>query len=148
MNAECRQFLHCIQTGQNPVTDGQEGLRVQQVLHAAQQSLENSSKAVYLKRLAAGLPESADQSPYFVHETSRIDDDVTIGNGSRIWHFSHILRGCAIGEYCNIDQNVVIGPGVTIGKGCKILNNVSIYKGVTLEDNVFCGPSIVFYERL
>ncbi|MDP2839985.1 MAG: Gfo/Idh/MocA family oxidoreductase [Syntrophales bacterium] len=144
LNAECRHFLHCIQTGQNPVTDGQEGLRVQQVLHAAQQSLEKNSKAVSLKRPAAGLPDSIDQPPYFVHETAWTDDGVRIGNGARIWHFSHILRGCAIGEDCNIGQNVVIGPDVTIGKGCKIQNNVSIYKGVTLEDGVFCGPSVVF----
>jgi UDP-2-acetamido-3-amino-2,3-dideoxy-glucuronate N-acetyltransferase len=144
LNAECRHFLHCIQTGQKPVTDGSEGLRVQQVLHAAQRSLENNSKAVSLKGSVAGLPELTDHQPYFVHETAWIDDGVTIGGGARIWHFSHILRGCAIGEGCNIGQNVVIGPDVTIGKGCKIQNNVSIYRGVTLEDDVFCGPSIVF----
>jgi UDP-2-acetamido-3-amino-2,3-dideoxy-glucuronate N-acetyltransferase len=144
LNAECRHFLHCIQTGQNPVTDGQEGLRVQQVLHAAQQSLERNSKVVSLKKPAAGLPESTNQLPCFVHETAWIDDGVTIGNGARIWHFSHILKGCTIGEGCNIGQNVVIGPDVNVGKGCKIQNNVSIYKGVTLKDDVFCGPNMTF----
>jgi UDP-2-acetamido-3-amino-2,3-dideoxy-glucuronate N-acetyltransferase len=69
---------------------------------------------------------------------------VTIGEGSKIWHFSHILSNCKIGEKCNIGQNVVIGPDVVIGNNCKLQNNVSVYKGVTLEDGVFCGPSMVF----
>jgi UDP-2-acetamido-3-amino-2,3-dideoxy-glucuronate N-acetyltransferase len=81
---------------------------------------------------------------YFIHESSYIDDDVTIGNGARIWHFCHILSGSRIGDECNIGQNVVIGPDVIIGNRCKIQNNVSIYRGVTLEDDVFCGPSMVF----
>ncbi len=81
---------------------------------------------------------------YFVHHSSEIDKGCTIGSGTKIWHFSHILSGSRIGENCNIGQNVVIGPDVTIGKQCKIQNNVSVYKGVTLEDGVFCGPSMVF----
>ena len=81
---------------------------------------------------------------YFIHESSYIDDGVSIGSGTQIWHFCHIISGSRIGEKCKIGQNVVIGPDVFIGNGCKIQNNVSIYKGVTLEDNVFCGPSMVF----
>ena len=81
---------------------------------------------------------------YTCHPTACIDDNVRIGDGTRIWHFSHILSGSVIGSDCNIGQNVVIGPAVAIGSGCKIQNNVSIYKGVTLEDQVFCGPSMVF----
>lgn len=81
---------------------------------------------------------------YFVHETSLIDDNVQIGEGSRIWHFSHILKDTIIGQRCIVGQNVSIGPEVKIGDGCKIQNNVSIYKSVTLEDEVFCGPSCVF----
>jgi UDP-2-acetamido-3-amino-2,3-dideoxy-glucuronate N-acetyltransferase len=73
-----------------------------------------------------------------------VDDEVRIGDGTRVWHFSHILTGSRIGRDGNIGQNVVIGPDVSIGDGCKIQNNVSIYKGVTLEDEVFCGPSMVF----
>ncbi len=73
-----------------------------------------------------------------------IDDNVEIGEKTKIWHFSHILSGSKIGENCNIGQNVVIGPDATIGNKCKIQNNVSVYKGVTLEDGVFCGPSMVF----
>lgn len=80
----------------------------------------------------------------FVHETACIDDQVSLGAGTRIWHFTHILSGSVVGENCNIGQNVVIGPDVSIGRGCKIQNNVSVYKGVTLEDDVFCGPSMVF----
>ena len=81
---------------------------------------------------------------YFVHESAYIDEGCTIGSGTKIWHFSHILSGSTIGECCNIGQNVVVGPDVTIGRNCKIQNNVSVYKGVTLEDGVFCGPSMVF----
>lgn len=80
----------------------------------------------------------------FVHESSYIDDDVKIGYGTKIWHFSHILSNCIIGEKCSLGQNVVVGPNVIIGDGVKIQNNVSIYEGVTLESNVFCGPSCVF----
>jgi UDP-2-acetamido-3-amino-2,3-dideoxy-glucuronate N-acetyltransferase len=81
---------------------------------------------------------------YFVHESSYVDEDVTIGDGTRIWHFCHILSNSTIGENCTIGQNVCIGPDVVIGNHCKIQNNVSIFKGVTLEDAVFCGPSTVF----
>ena len=80
----------------------------------------------------------------FIHETAVIDDNVIIGPGTKIWHFSHILPNSNIGERCNVGQNVVIGPDVTVGNRCKIQNNVSIFKGVTLEDGVFCGPSMVF----
>ena len=80
----------------------------------------------------------------FIHETSYIDDDVTIGIGTKVWHFSHVLNGCKIGENCSFGQNVVVGPNVNIGNHVKIQNNVSVYEGVTLEDGVFCGPSCVF----
>ena len=83
-------------------------------------------------------------SDFFIHETSFIDDNCEIGEGTKIWHFSHVLPCSKIGAGCNIGQNVVIGPDVSIGTNCKIQNNVSIYKGVTLEDDVFCGPSMVF----
>lgn len=83
-------------------------------------------------------------STYTAHSTACIDPNVSIGTGTKIWHFSHILSGSRIGEHCNIGQNVVIGPDVSVGNGCKIQNNVSIYSGVTLEDHVFCGPSMVF----
>lgn len=81
---------------------------------------------------------------YFVHESSYIDEGVELGSGTKIWHFTHVLRNSVIGKNCVIGQNVAIGPEVTIGDQCKIQNNVSIYKGVTLENSVFCGPSCVF----
>lgn len=81
---------------------------------------------------------------YFVHESSYVDEPSSIGRGTKIWHFSHVMAGATIGEHCNIGQNVVVSPGVTIGNNVKIQNNVSVYTGVTLEDDVFCGPSMVF----
>ena len=80
----------------------------------------------------------------FIHESSYVDDNVSIGSGTKIWHFSHILSNCDIGEDCSLGQNVVIGPNVSVGSRVKIQNNVSVYEGVTLEDGVFCGPSCVF----
>lgn len=81
---------------------------------------------------------------YFAHETAVVDDNCLIGNGTKIWHFSHIMSHCTIGEQCNIGQNVVISPQVVLGKNVKIQNNVSVYTGVICEDDVFLGPSMVF----
>src|SRR5438128_8755430 len=81
---------------------------------------------------------------YFAHATAVIDDGSEIGEGVKIWHFSHIMPGCKIGERCNIGQNVVVSPGVVLGRNVKIQNNVSIYTGVVCEDDVFLGPSMVF----
>src|SRR5205085_1653628 len=81
---------------------------------------------------------------YFVHESSYVDEPCEIGEGTKIWHFSHVMSNSRIGRRCNIGQNVVISPQVTIGDNVKIQNNVSIYTGVVLEDDVFCGPSMVF----
>ncbi len=84
------------------------------------------------------------EKSYFAHETAVIDQPCQIGNGTRIWHFSHIMQDCAIGERCNIGQNVVISPQCRVGNNVKIQNNVSVYTGVIIEDDVFCGPSMVF----
>ncbi len=81
---------------------------------------------------------------YFAHETAVVDDGCSIGNGVKIWHFSHIMPDCTIGDQCNIGQNVVVSPGVILGKNVKVQNNVSIYTGVICEDDVFLGPSMVF----
>ena len=81
---------------------------------------------------------------YFAHESSYVDEGCEIGEGTKIWHFSHIMKGCKIGRNCNIGQNVVVSPGVELGDGCKVQNNVSIYTGVVCEDGVFLGPSCVF----
>lgn len=84
------------------------------------------------------------EKEYFAHETAVIDDGCTIGKGTRIWHFSHIMKDAVIGERCNIGQNVVVSPGVRLGNNVKVQNNVSIYTGVICEDDVFLGPSMVF----
>jgi UDP-2-acetamido-3-amino-2,3-dideoxy-glucuronate N-acetyltransferase len=81
---------------------------------------------------------------YFLHDSSFVDENVTVGEGTKIWHFSHVLTNSIVGKGCIIGQNVMIGPDVSVGNHCKIQNNVSIFKGVTLEDDVFCGPSCVF----
>jgi UDP-2-acetamido-3-amino-2,3-dideoxy-glucuronate N-acetyltransferase len=131
-----------VETGETPVTDGEEGLRVLRVLAACQKSMETGGAVVTLDRAPA--PSKPAAQPYFAHQTAALDDGVEIGEGTKIWHFSHILKNSIVGKNCNIGQNVVIGPDVTVGDGCKIQNNVSVYKGVTLENNVFCGPSMVF----
>jgi len=80
----------------------------------------------------------------FIHESSYVDDGASVGDGTKIWHFCHVMPGAVIGERCSLGQNVVVMPGTRIGNNVKIQNNVSIYEGVELEDDVFCGPSMVF----
>jgi UDP-2-acetamido-3-amino-2,3-dideoxy-glucuronate N-acetyltransferase len=160
LRMECEHFLYCIANGEQPLTDGHEGLRVLKVLNASQRSLDQLGEKVYLSGEGQRTgrqssityvpspvgehPSPESSAPYYVHPTAVIDENVTINKDTKIWHFSHVLSGSTIGEHCNIGQNVVIGPDVTIGKQCKIQNNVSIYEGVTLEDGIFCGPSMVF----
>lgn len=84
------------------------------------------------------------EKEYYAHETAVIDEGAEIGKGSKIWHFTHIMPDCVIGEKCNIGQNVVVSPGVILGRNVKVQNNVSIYTGVICEDDVFLGPSMVF----
>jgi UDP-2-acetamido-3-amino-2,3-dideoxy-glucuronate N-acetyltransferase len=81
---------------------------------------------------------------YYAHATAVIDEGSTIGDGTRIWHFTHVMTGCEIGRNCNLGQNVVVSPGVKLGENVKVQNNVSIYTGVICEDDVFLGPSMVF----
>ena len=87
-------------------------------------------------------------SEYYVHPSSVVDEGVTIGEGTRIWHFCHIQKGALIGRHCSLGQNVNVSNNVHIGDGCKLQNNVSVYEGVELEDYVFCGPSCVFTNDL
>jgi predicted dehydrogenase/acetyltransferase-like isoleucine patch superfamily enzyme len=141
LRLECGHFLECIGTRAKPRTDGREGLRVLRVLQEAQKGLSGET----IKRAESAPPRKPKQIPgVFVHETAIVDDGVEIAAGTRIWHFSHVLRGVRIGRDCTIGQNVVIGPDVAVGDKCKVQNNVSLYKGVTLEEGVFCGPSCVF----
>lgn len=139
LRAELRHFIECIGSRTEPRTGGREGLRVLKVLAASEASLAAQGKPV---SLVCAPGDGRDK--VFIHETAIVDDHVRLGAGTKIWHFSHVLKDVVLGERCVVGQNVTIGPGVRIGNGCKIQNNVSVYKGVTLEDEVFCGPSCVF----
>jgi UDP-2-acetamido-3-amino-2,3-dideoxy-glucuronate N-acetyltransferase len=138
LREECSHFLESVRSRRSPRTDGKEGLRVLTVLQQSQAALEakNGGSA----RVTAPKPSCK----WFAHESAFIDEGVEIGDGTSVWHVSHVLKGSKIGNSCKIGQNVVIGPNVVIGNGVKIQNNVSVYEGVTLEDYVFCGPSMVF----
>lgn len=136
LRVECQHFLECIETRSTPYTDGEEALRVLEVLEACQRSLYQN-----------GVPQLLTHTSsfsYFAHETAVIDEPCEIGKGTHIWHFSHIMPHAKIGDNCNIGQNVFVGSGVVVGNNVKIQNNVSLYTGVVLEDDVFCGPSVVF----
>ncbi len=133
---ECVHFLECCNDRRPPRTDASEGLRVLRVLAAAQRSM---SKDGAVERVSC--PEPAQS--YYAHPTAVIDEGAVIGKGTKIWHFSHVMKGAELGEECNLGQNVVISPRVKLGRNVKVQNNVSIYTGVTCEDDVFLGPSCV-----
>ena len=128
--SECKAFLEAI-NGKSFFTDGLEGLNVLKVLQRAQDSMDSNYQTQ--------TPEN-----YYAHETSVIDEGCSIGEGTKIWHFSHILKNSKLGRCANIGQNVMIGPNVTLGNNIKVQNNVSLFEGIEMEDNVFCGPSCVF----
>jgi len=139
LRAECQHFLDCIESRTNPISDGNEGLRVLRVLDACQRALQGGGEAV---KLAVQKNETPEQS-YFAHESAYVDDGARIGAGTKIWHFSHVMKGAQIGQKCVIGQNVNVDGGVLIGNNVKIQNNVSVYTGVVVEDDVFLGPSCV-----
>ena len=143
LKEEMRHFVECVLERKTPRTDGEEGLRVLKVLSLCQQALEKAHSNIKSLDTEHYLSKTG-KDKYFVHPSSVIDGNAEIGEGTKIWHFCHILKGSRIGKNCIIGQNVMIGPDVEIGDRCKIQNNVSVYKGVTLEDEVFVGPSAVF----
>lgn len=134
LRAECEHFLQCIAERRRPRTDGRSALDVLRVLEACEGSLKACSQPVKI---------TATHSVY-CHPTAVIDEPSEIGDGSKIWHFSHVMKGARIGEHCNIGQNVLVSSDVRIGNNVKIQNNVAVYTGVELENDVFCGPSMVF----
>jgi UDP-2-acetamido-3-amino-2,3-dideoxy-glucuronate N-acetyltransferase len=142
LKAECQAFLDSIVSRKPPKTDGNEGLRVLQVLDACQRSLQKHGENVTIDGVAPAA-SSAPALAYFVHESAYADEGADIGKGTKIWHFSHVMKGAKIGERCIIGQNVNVDGGVTIGSNVKIQNNVSVYTGVVVEDDVFLGPSCV-----
>ena len=137
LKEECRHFLECIASRRNPETDGREGLRVLHVLDACQQAME-TRQAVPVAAVAEAPPK-----PYFVHATAIVGDGCTIGAGTKVWHYSHIMKGATVGERCIFGQNCHVADGVVIGNNVKVQNNVSIYAGTVIEDDVFLGPSCV-----
>ena len=141
---ESQHFLDCCQQRRTPRTDAAEGFRVLQVLQAAQRSLESDGEAVCPSAAiqASGF-RSQPSIDYFVHPTAVVDEGAQIGKGTKIWHFSHVMKGAQIGERCVLGQNVNVDGGAVIGNNVKIQNNVSIYTGAVIEDDVFLGPSCV-----
>lgn len=136
LRSECAHFLNCCETRTTPRTDGAEGLRVLNVLHAAQHSLENEGVAVSPNASNADVD-------YWKHETAEVDRGAEIGEGTKIWHYSHVCATAKIGVESNLGQNVFVAAGVEIGSNVKIQNNVSVYAGTIIEDDVFLGPSCV-----
>jgi UDP-2-acetamido-3-amino-2,3-dideoxy-glucuronate N-acetyltransferase len=136
LRVECMHFLECIRDRAQPQTDGENGLRVLRVLHAADKSTKEHGHPVLFEDKRAPV--------YFAHSSAAVDEPCEIGSGTKIWHYSHVMKGCSIGANCNLGQNVHVASDVRIGRNVKIQNNVSLYTGVEIEDNVFCGPSMVF----
>ena len=130
---ECKHFVECCKTRSTPITHGKEGVDVLRVLNGLDESLSTGKEIKLVSK----------KKNYFVHETAVIDNGAEIGEGTKIWHYSHICKGAKIGKNCNIGQNVFIADGAVIGDNCKVQNNVSIYAGVEAEDYVFFGPSCV-----
>jgi len=135
LKLECQDFLKSIETRQTPKVDGRKGLQVLEILSFCQKSLEDKGRIVNLN------PRGGE---YFVHDTSLVEEPCAIGDGTKIWHFSHLMPHVKLGQNCVVGQNVFIGKGVTIGNNVKLENNVSAFEGVTLEDDVFCGPGVTF----
>jgi UDP-2-acetamido-3-amino-2,3-dideoxy-glucuronate N-acetyltransferase len=136
LRTECLHFLECVRDRKTPRTDGRNGLQVLEVLHAAGQSIRNHGQPVSFEKKI--------ERRYFSDPTAVVDEPCEIGEGTKIWHFSHVMANSSIGRKCVLGQNVNVASGVRIGDNVKIQNNVSLYTGVELEDDVFCGPSMVF----
>lgn len=135
LKLECQNFIESIRTRTQPKTDGRKGLQVLELLSQCERSLKEHGQIVSSRDKARD---------FFVHASSFVDESCKIGNGTKIWHFSHVMPDVTIGEDCVLGQNTFVGSHVRIGDRVKIQNNVSVYDGVTLEDDVFCGPSCVF----
>jgi UDP-2-acetamido-3-amino-2,3-dideoxy-glucuronate N-acetyltransferase len=135
LRLECLDFLRCIGERRRPRSDGRRALDVLKVLAACQESLERRGDVVH---------PAASVTDYYVHPSSVVEQPATIGGGTRIWHFCHVMPGATIGSDCVLGQNVFVARNVRIGNNVKVENNVSLFEGVSLEDDVFCGPSSVF----
>lgn len=147
MRLECEHFLDCIRQGRQPLTDGASGVRVLRVLDACQRSLAQDGAPVSMdasERSNVQTFKRSNVQTFFSHPTAIIDPGAEIGEGTKVWHFSHVMSGAHLGRGCNLGQNVFVAAGVTVGDNVKIQNNVSLYAGVEVADDVFLGPSMVF----
>lgn len=138
LQAECEHFLECIRSRRRPRSDGKEGLQVLKILRQCQESMETNRVVTVTKPVAP-----VEEKPYFAHQTACVDEGCQIGKGTKIWHFSHVVKDAKIGQNCILGQNVFVAAGVVIGNNVKVQNNVSIYTGAIVEDDVFLGPSCV-----
>jgi UDP-2-acetamido-3-amino-2,3-dideoxy-glucuronate N-acetyltransferase len=139
LRAECQHFLDCVEFRTSPMSDGAEGLRVLRVLDCCQRALLDGTIALE----PSDANNTKKEFPYFVHESAYVDDGAEVGAGTKIWHFSHVMKGAKIGKRSIIGQNVNVDGGTSIGDNVKIQNNVSVYTGAVIEDDVFLGPSCV-----
>ncbi len=133
LKEECKHFMECIETREKPKTDGREGLRVLEILDASRESLESNGEKVLISK-----------DSYYVHPSSFLDQTSTVGENTKIWHFSHVMSRAKIGDNCNVGHYVLIEPDVVIGNHVKVQNNVTITTGVKVGDYAFIGPSVVF----
>ncbi len=135
LRLECQDFLTCIKERTRPRADGAQALKVLKVLAACQASLQRGGAVV--------SPQETDHD-WFAHDTAIVEQPVSVGKNTKIWHFTHVMPESTIGSNSVLGQNVFVGPGVRVGNNVKVENNVSLFNGVELEDDVFCGPSSVF----
>ena len=140
LREECRAFLSAIDSRVAPLTDGEEGLRVLRLLNACQDSLEKKQAVPLVRK---NVSSSRPERNWFAHPTAIVDETAQIGRGTKIWHFSHVMKNAQIGEGCSFGQNCHIASDVVIGNNVKVQNNVSVYTGTEIEDDVFLGPSCV-----
>ncbi len=140
LKEECRHFIGCVSKRMKPKTDGRNGVRVLEVLQACSSSLERNGEVIKL----TSKTQKHEKQNLYIHETAVVEEPCSIGEGTKICHYSHISKGARIGKNCHLGQNVFVGSKAKIGNGVKIQNNVSVYDSVKLEDDVFCGPSMIF----
>lgn len=145
---ECAHFLECVAEGRTPLTDGAEGLEVLRLLSRCEESLREGRSVSAVASGGAAIPAeqaspAAAEDGFYAHPTAVVDPRATVGAGSKIWHFSHVMAGAEIGRGSSFGQNCHVAPDVRVGDGVKVQNNVSLYTGTVVEDHVFLGPSCV-----
>src|SRR5262245_63838821 len=143
---ECAHFIACVASRQRPRTDGANGVEVLEILEACQQSLEHDGAPISRRPVERRPPSP--RPAYMAHPTAILDSGCEIGDGTQIWHYTHVMADAKIGRNCRVGQNVFVAKDVVVGDNVKIQNNVSLFEGVILEEDVFCGPSMVFTNVL